>query len=223
MKPSNTPIRILLVDDHELFRTGIVSLLNTQADLEVVGEASDGLEAHYRAVALKPDLILMDINMPGVNGLEAIELILADLPDSVIIMLTVHDDDEQVFNAIRSGAKGYILKNTNTDTFLQMLRTAVQDGAALSAKLTGKVIAEFAKNTNHKPELDDLPALTYREKEVLNLVSQGLPDKQIAVQLSISLHTVKSHIRNILAKLQVENRHQAAEYARRIGIFQSAA
>ncbi|MEK6220648.1 MAG: response regulator transcription factor, partial [Chloroflexota bacterium] len=200
-------------------RTGIASLLNAQPDLEVVGEASDGLEAQYRAAALQPDLILMDINMPGVNGLEALDLILKDNPDSKIIMLTIHDDDEQVFNAIRNGAKGYILKNTNTETFLKMLYTALQDGAVLSAKHTGKVIAEFAKKPVAIPKVAEKVNLTNREKDVLILISQKQTDKQIAQALSISLHTVKSHVRNILAKLKVGNRRQAAEYAKQNKLF----
>lgn len=212
----DSPTRVMLVDDHELFRNGIASLLNNQADMEVVAESSDGLEAQYRAAAIKPDLILMDINMPGVDGLEALSAIRTDLPDAIIIMLTVHDEDEKVFNALRAGANGYILKNSNSKDFLRMLRDALGDGAAISSELTGRVIAEFAKTPEPAPMLDngqDIPALTNREKDVLGLVSQGLSDKEIGQQLSISLHTVKSHMRNILSKLQVKNRHEAADLA----------
>lgn len=202
--------RILLVDDHELFRTGIASLLNNQPDLEIVGEASDGIEAHYRAMALEPDLILMDINMPGVNGVEATKLILTDLPNSTIIMFTVHDDDEKVFDAIRAGAKGYILKNANSEEFLTMLRNVITEGAALSPKITERVISAIAKNS--KPKNANLEIiLTNREKEILRLICEDKMDKEIAKALSISLHTVKSHVRNILSKLNVENRREAAE------------
>lgn len=202
--------RILLVDDHELFRTGIASLLNNQPDLEIVGEASDGIEAHYRAMALEPDLILMDINMPGVNGVEATKLILTDLPNSTIIMFTVHDDDEKVFDAIRAGAKGYILKNANSEEFLTMLRNVITEGAALSPKITERVISAIAKNS--KPKNTNLEIiLTNREKEILRLICEDKMDKEIAKALSISLHTVKSHVRNILSKLNVENRREAAE------------
>lgn len=208
--------RIMLVDDHELFRNGIVSLLNAQVDMEVVAEAGDGLEAQFRAPACNPDLILMDINMPGVDGLEALSTIRLELPDVIIIMLTVHDEDDKVFDALRAGANGYILKNANSEDFLRMLRDALTNGATMSSALTGRVIAEFSKTP--KVEIgyansEKLPTLTPREKDVLTLVSAGDSDKEIANQLSISLHTVKSHIRNILAKLKVKSRHEAADVA----------
>jgi two-component system NarL family response regulator len=219
---SAPPIRILLVDDHELFRTGIANLLNAQPDMQVVGEAGDGLEAHYRAVAFKPDLILLDVNMPGVDGIEALSVIKAELPDTTVIMLTVHDEDEKVFSAIRAGAQGYLLKNTGSVDFLRMLRGAMRGEAALSPKLASRILAEFARLSESKTEAtaDDLRAstLTAREKEVLTFVSEGLTDKEIAVRLSLSIHTVKSHMRNILAKLHVANRYEAADYARHRGL-----
>lgn len=213
---TDTAIRVMLVDDHELFRNGIASLLNAQPDMTVIAKASDGLEAQCRAVAIKPDLILMDINMPGVGGLEALSTIRTDLPDAIIIMLTVHDEDEKVFQALRAGANGYILKNTNSEDFLRMLRDGLSKGAAISTELTGRVIAEFAKTPEPAHKMDNglsKPALTNREKEVLVLIAEGLADKQIGQQLCISLHTVKSHVRNILSKLKVKNRHEAADVA----------
>lgn len=213
---TDSPIRVMLVDDHELFRTGIASLLNAQPDMTVISQASDGLEAQYRASAIKPDLILMDINMPGVGGLEALNSIRSDLPQVTIIMLTVHDEDEKVFKALRAGANGYILKNTNSEDFLRMLRDARADGAAISSALTSRVIAEFARTP--KPSLTkdtekQIPDITKREKEVLAHLIEGLTDKEIALKLSISLHTVKSHVRNILSKLKVKSRHAAADFA----------
>lgn len=210
--------RILLVDDHELFRTGIASLLNNQPDFEVVGEAADGIEAHYRAVDIEPELILMDINMPGVDGVEATKLILTDLPNSTIIMFTVHDDDEKVFDAIRAGAKGYILKNANSEEFLKLLRGVITEGAALSPQITERVISAIAKSPKPK-NINSKITLTNREKEVLKIISEGKMDKEIAKTLSISLHTVKSHVRNILSKLKVENRREAAEFAKEAEYF----
>ena len=222
MKTKNKPIRILLVDDHELFRTGIANLLDGQPDMDVVGEAEDGLEGHYRAVALKPDLILLDVNMPSVDGLEALELIIKDLPQVSIVMLTVQDEDEAVFQAIRGGAQGYILKNTKSEDFLRMLREIMRGEAALSPGIASRVIAEFAQSPEALAEITpsdaDIPDLTAREREVISLVSEGLRDKEIASNLSLSVHTVKSHIRNILSKLQVKNRHAAAAYARQSGL-----
>lgn len=214
---SATPkIRVMLVDDHELFRDGIAALLDAQPDMTVVAEASDGLEAQFRAAAIQPDLILMDINMPGVDGLEALSVIRADLPQVIIIMLTVHDEDKKVFQALRTGANGYMLKNTSSEKFLRMLRDALGKGAAISSELTSRVIAEFAKThqpSQYLPDGRDIPKLTRREQDVLGLIIQDLADKEIGKQLSISLHTVKSHVRNILSKLQVKNRHEAADLA----------
>ena len=216
-------IRTLLVDDHELFRNGIASMLNAQPDIEVVGEAGDGLEGRFRANALKPDLILLDINMPGMNGLEALELICADLPEVTVIMLTIHDEDEQLMKAIRGGAKGYILKNTNSEEFILMLRKVLKEGSALSPQLTSKVMANIAKSVSVPPAGEiEVPALTNRERDVLDQVAKGLSDKEIAKILGVSLHTVKSHIRNILAKLQVENRYSAVDLARKAGIIKPA-
>ena len=207
------PVRVLLVDDHELFRQGMANLLNQQPDIQIVGDAGDGLEAHHRAVALKPDLILLDINMPGVDGLEALQLIRADLPETTVVMLTVHDEDEKLFKAIRAGAQGYILKNTPSTEFLQMCRQALRGEAALSPRLAGRILKEFAR------EPGEASPLTLRQTEVLSYASEGLTDREIAQRMWLSVHTVKSHMRNILAKLHVGSRHAAADYARRKGLM----
>ncbi len=219
------PARVLLVDDHELFRQGIANLLNQQPDIQIVGEAGDGLEAHYRAVALKPDLILLDINMPGVDGLEALQLIRADLPETTVVMLTVHDEDEKLFTAIRAGAQGYMLKDTPSTEFLQMCRHALRGEAALSPRLASRMLAEFAREPGETGETqDELPGnevspLTVREQDVLSCASEGLTDREIAQRLFLSVHTVKSHMRNILAKMHVGSRHAAADYAHRKGLI----
>jgi DNA-binding NarL/FixJ family response regulator len=216
------PARVLLVDDHELFRQGIANLLNEQPDIQIVGDAGDGLEAHHRAVALKPDLILLDINMPGVDGLEALQLIRADLPETTVVMLTVHDEDEKLFKAIRAGAQGYILKNTPSTEFLQMCRQALRGEAALSPRLAGRILTEFAREPGEgedDPSDGEASPLTGREKDVLSCASEGLTDREIAKRLFLSVHTVKSHMRNILAKMHVGSRHAAADYAHRKGLI----
>ena len=215
-------IRILLVDDHDLFREGLAGIISTQPDLQVIGEAGDGLEAIVKARELKPDLIMMDIQMPGCDGLEATQKIKRELPDTVIVMLTVRDEEEKLFEAIRSGAQGYLLKNIRSHDLLDGLRGAMRGEAAISPILAGRMLEEFRRLSQYEPReaiRDDLAMLTLREKDVLSLVAQGRSDKEIATQLSISLHTVKSHLRNILAKLQVNSRREAAWLAKNKGLL----
>ncbi len=212
--------RLLLVDDHTLFREGLASILASQPDMEVVGEASDGLEALVKARALRPHLILMDVQMPGMDGVEATRRIHRELPDTAVVMLTVRDDDELLFEALKSGASGYILKATGSRRLIEMLRAALQGEAALSPALAARVLGEFRRISALLPE-DFQPealALTDREQEVLLLISRKATDKEIAEHLGISLYTVKSHVRNILNKLQVSSRREAAYLARKRGL-----
>lgn len=214
-------IRVLLADDHSLFREGLAGIISAQPDMEVVGEAADGLEAIVKAGELKPDLILMDIQMPGCDGLEATQKIKRELPETVIVMLTVRDEDEKLFEAIKSGAQGYLLKSIRSRVLLEMLRGAMRGEAAISTALAGRMLEEFRRLSQPAPPAAvraELTALTFREQEVLSLVAQGQTDKEIAAQLSISLHTVKSHLRNILAKLQVNSRREAAWLAKSRGL-----
>ncbi len=213
--------RILLVDDHELFRAGLAELINAQPDLEVVGQADDGLEALVQARDLEPDLILMDITMPVCDGLEAARLIRERQPAARILMLTVHDEEEKLFEAIRSGACGYLLKSVNSAEFLIGVRSAVAGEAPVSPRLAARLLDEFVRLSDRPPAASDEPEaiLTSREKEVLERIAAGAADKEIAEQLTISLHTVKSHVRNILSKLQAVNRHQAAQLATQQGLI----
>ena len=210
-----TRARILLADDHDLFREGLAGLINAQADLEVAGQAGDGLEALALACDLKPELIIMDINMPICDGLEATRLIRAEWAEACIVMLTVHDEDEKLFEAIKSGAQGYMLKSLHSAEFLRGVRSALNGEAVLPPKLAGHLLTEFARLAQRPAGVVASPAeadvLTAREQEVLDLIATGATDKVIAEKLSLSLHTVKSHVRNILSKTHAVNRRHAAK------------
>ena len=212
--------RILLADDHNLLREGLAGIISSQADMQVVGQAEDGLEAVVKARSLRPDLILMDIQMPGCDGLEATRLIKHELPDTIVVILTVRDDEDKLFEAIRSGAQGYLLKNIASAEMLEMLRGALRGEAAISPGLAGKMLAEFRRLSQlaNGQVAEETSDLTSREMQVLSLVAQGRSDKEIGERLSISLYTVKSHLRSILSKLQVSNRRQAAREAKRSGL-----
>ena len=214
------PIRVLLVDDHVLFRKGLASLIDPLEDMEVVGEAGDGREALERARELMPDLILMDIHMPGWDGLRATQLIKEEMPYVKIVMLTVSDDDKDLFEAIKSGAQGYLLKNLETEELFELLRGVYRGEAPISHLTAARILDEF---TRLAQEGDRYPSagesLTPREKEVLQLVAQGSTNKEIASQLFITENTAKNHLRNILEKLHVQNRIQAAVYAVREGLL----
>jgi DNA-binding NarL/FixJ family response regulator len=219
------PIRVLVADDHDLFRDGIVGLLRAQPDIEVVGEAGDGLEAAVLAQGLLPDVVLLDINMPGADGIEAARMITGALPECRVVMLTVRDEDERIFEAIRAGASGYLLKTIRSQQLAEMVRAAARGEAALSPAIAARVLAAFrgappapAPDGPRARPAPDEPGgpdeLTLREQEILARLAAGLSDKEIAAELTISLYTVKAHVRSILSKLHVANRREAARQAR---------
>ncbi|MBI1793258.1 MAG: response regulator transcription factor [Chloroflexi bacterium] len=213
-------VRVLLADDHALFREGLAGIINNQPDMQVVGEANDGLEAFVKAQELKPDLILMDVQMPGMNGIEAVTQIKQVLPEVIIVMLTVRSDDDMLFEALKNGAQGYLLKEIRSQDLLEMLRSALRGEAALSPILAGRVLSEFRRLSKGRiAEKEDDNGLTEREQQVLVRASNGATDKEIAAALNISLNTVKTHIRNILSKLHVRTRREAARAAKAKGIL----
>lgn len=215
------PIRILLVDDHQLVREGIVSLLRTQPDLEVVGEAAGGQEAIEKARELMPDVILMDIQMPGGDGITATGIIKAEMPSTKVLMLTVSEDNQDLFQAIKHGAQGYLLKNLPAERLFDAIREVYRGYAPISSRVAGRILSEVASAPEPPAGAprQGLAALTAREREVLNLVGKGLTNREIARALYITENTVKIHLRNILEKLHLQNRVQAATYAQREGLI----
>jgi DNA-binding NarL/FixJ family response regulator len=214
-------VRVLLADDHSLFREGLANILNAQPDFEVVGEANDGLEVLVKARKLEPDLILMDVGMPGCDGVEATQMVKKEFPGVTIVMLTVRDETEKLFEAVKSGAQGYLLKSIRSRELMTMLRGAVRGDAAITPSLGGRMLEEFRRLSQQAGHAspNETAALTRREQEVLGLVAEGATDKEIAQALSVSVHTVKSHVRNILSKLQLSHRYEAAQYALREGLI----
>ncbi len=212
-------LRILLVDDHSLFRKGIAALLSSQPHLHVVDEAANGSEAIERARELVPDVILMDLTMPRCNGLEATRVIKQESPHVHIIMLTVSDDDHDLFTAIKNGAEGYLLKTLEPQELYEMLNKLRYGEAPISGKLAAKILQEFRQMKQNPNGLVEPPnELTQREIEILELVVQGATNGEIAKALCITENTAKIHLRNILEKLHLQNRIQAAVYAVRQGL-----
>jgi DNA-binding NarL/FixJ family response regulator len=204
-------MRILIADDHALFRESLRSLLEAR-DLEVVGEAGNGREAVEKAWELKPDVVLMDLAMPEVDGLTATKHLAAELPEIKVVILTASDDDENLFEAIKAGAKGYLLKDLEADEFFALLGAVGRGEPALTPALARKLLEEFARPAGRKS--DDPDALTAREQEVLEFMVDGVTtNRKLAKQLGISENTVKFHVRNILDKLHLHNRAQVVAYA----------
>jgi len=211
-------MKILIVDDHILFREGLEGILQARPEFDVVGEAGSVSEAVEKARLHKPDMILMDWGLPDGDGALATEKILADMPECKIIFLTIYEADEKVFSAIRSGAKGYLLKNIPSAKLVQALLDVDQGKPALSRTMTARLMEEYSQTSlGVKPQNSPLEKLSPREKDVLQEVVNGSSNREIAYTLFISENTVKHHIHNILEKLGVENRRQAANYSREHG------
>jgi DNA-binding NarL/FixJ family response regulator len=208
------PIRVVIVDDQELFRRGLIMLVGAEDDIEVVGEASDGDDAAALTEALVPDVILMDVRMPKLSGIEACITIKQVAPSAKIIMLTMSDEEADLYDAIKNGASGYLLKDASIDEVAQAIRVVADGQSLISPSMAAKLLEEFKtiSRTAGKPDVI-APRLTDRELEVLNLVARGLNNREIARDLFISENTVKNHVRNILEKLQLHSRMEAVMYA----------
>ncbi len=214
------PIRILIVDDQALFREGLRTLLSVQTDFEVVGEASNGEEAVRIAVQTRPTVVLMDVRMPVMNGVAATERLKSVLPDTRVIILTTFDEDEAIFDGLKAGAVGYMLKDVSSEKLSEAIRAAAQGDYFLLPSITAKVVAEFSRLAKAALPVQGIPnPLSGREIEVLGLVSEGLSNREIADRLVISEGTVKNHLTNILSKLDARDRMQATLKAKELGIL----
>jgi DNA-binding NarL/FixJ family response regulator len=214
-----SPLRVLVVDDHPLFRQGLAALLATRPQVEVVGEAGDGLEAQMLAQRLRPDVILMDVRMPRCSGLEAVRAIKSLLPGVHILMLTVSDRDQDLFDAIKGGAEGYLLKNVGLEELMAALEGVRRGEAALPGSMASSLLRELRAAGRGRAGGPGAPdELTGREVAVLRLVANGATNQEIAASLGINEKTVKAHLSSILAKLHLRNRVQAATYAVRAGL-----
>lgn len=218
---TTTPIRLLIVDDHNLFRHGLIRILDDYAELQVVGQAANGQDALALVEELQPDLVLMDVNMPVMSGPDAVRQIQTRFPRLPVVMLTVSERDEDLFDAIRAGARGYLLKNIGAAELLDALQRVHAGEAILAPVMAARLLEEFRSLAAAPPRESAAapsPELSERELDVLRLVAQGLSNKEIADALNLSEHTVKTHLANILAKLHLRSRAHAAAYAVQAGL-----
>ncbi|MBK9673940.1 MAG: response regulator [Betaproteobacteria bacterium] len=210
---SEPAIRIVVVDDHTLFRRGIIALLGGVADFAVVGEAADGLEGIRTIAALQPDVVLLDLNMPGISGIEAMQAILREAPGLPVVMLTVSENAEDLMAALKGGAQGYLLKNIDSDFLVDSVRRAAAGESVMSPEMSAKLLREL-----RGAGAPALPALSPREREILSFIARGASNKEIARTLEVAESTVKIHVQHILRKLELSSRVQAAVWAIEHGI-----
>ena len=211
-------MRVLVADDHSLFRDGIARLLEA-AGHTVIGQVGDGRAAVQAALRLRPDVVLLDVAMPEMNGLEALRQIVAAAPDIRVVMLTVSDDDETLLKAVRAGARGYLLKNLTADEFLNLLNGLGQGNAAMTGETTARLLHELSHPAH--PAVPAAAPLTPREIELLQQVAEGLSNKTIGQKMALSENTVKYHLKNILQKLGAQNRTEAVTTALKMGLIQN--
>lgn len=217
MTTNSTPVRVLIVDDNALFRDGLVSLLRRSEGIEVVGAASSGDEAVRRAPVLRPDVVLMDLEMPGMDGVETTRRVLAEYPDTAVCMLTVSEQEHDLFAAVHAGARGYLVKSASVEELSRAILALAEGGALVSPHLARDLVDAFQRLMPHEEDATTA-RLTAREREILGLVGQGLSNQEIADRLVIAENTVKVHLRNILDKLQVHSRAHAAAIAAQAGL-----
>ena len=221
-------IRVLVVDDHDLFRRGLMEVLDEESDLQVIGEVRNGQEAIEQTEELTPDVVFMDLNMPGQNGIETTAYLTQKWPDLKVLVLTVSEEAADLYNALRVGARGYVLKISNPQEIIDALRQVHQGWVVVSPAMAPRFLSDLgvsgdpsqpAQTVEGHPTVET--QLTMREQEILRLVARGFSNAEIADELLVSENTVKSHIKNILGKLHMKNRSQAASYAGRLGLTQA--
>ena len=212
-------IRVLVVDDHDLFRRGLMEVLDEESDLEVIGEARNGQEAIDRVAEFSPDVVFMDLNMPGQNGIETTAYLSQEWPDLKVLVLTVSEEAADLYNALKVGARGYVLKISSPQEIIDALRQVHQGWVVVSPAMAPRFLSDLGQPDDTSPPVAaGETQLTLREQEILRLVARGLSNSQIGDELMVSENTVKSHVKNILGKLHMKNRSEAANYAGRLGL-----
>ena len=212
------PITVLIADDHPIYRDGLASLLEPLPDIEVVGRAADGIEAVEQARESRPDVVIMDLQRPRLNGIEATRQVLAELPETGVLVITMGEDESTVFSAITAGARGYLLKGADADELVQAIRTVHGGGVVFGASLAQRIARVFAAGPATAAPPAVFPELTEREREILDLVATGLPNGEIATQLYLSPKTVRNNVSAILMKLRARDRSAAIVAAREAGL-----
>lgn len=216
---STSAIRVLLAEDHSVVRTGLRLIIGSKEDMTVIGEAEDGLQAIQKAQELRPDVIVMDMTMPGLGGLEATRQIKRDLPDTHIIFLTIHDNEEYFFQAVQAGADGYLTKSSPAWEVLTAIRTVHQGDCYLNPSVTKMLVGDYLERVKRGGKRDPIESLSDREREILHLIATGRSNREIAEVLNISEHTVHNHRARLMEKLGVHDRLELLKYAIRRGII----